>query len=56
MVLDRRGSHDLDALWHHTRDLEVRLLAFDLLELNGISRELVPVIAGYMRSSTTASA
>lgn len=35
MALDHNGSHDFDALWQHTRDHEVRLLAFDLLELNG---------------------
>jgi bifunctional non-homologous end joining protein LigD len=35
VLLDRNGSHDFDALRSRARDHEARLLAFDLLELNG---------------------
>jgi len=44
VILDHAGNHDFDALWQRTHDHEARLLAFDLLELNGEDYRTRPLI------------
>jgi len=44
VILDRNGRHDFDALWNHSRDDEARLLAFDIVELNGEDYRQKPLL------------
>src|SRR4029077_19653466 len=49
MGFDRDGGHDFDALWNRTNDDQVRLCAFDLLELNGEDYRKKPLLEGKKR-------
>ncbi|MBV9751847.1 MAG: DNA ligase [Hyphomicrobiales bacterium] len=44
VILDPNGRHDFDALWSHSRDDEARMLAFDLVELNGEDYRQKPLL------------
>ena len=44
VTIDGNGRHDFDALWNHSRDDETRLLAFDIIELNGEDYRQKPLL------------
>ncbi|MBV9591547.1 MAG: DNA ligase [Hyphomicrobiales bacterium] len=44
VTFDRNGRHDFDALWSHRRDDEARMLAFDIIELNGEDYRRKPLL------------